>query len=119
MAAEPTLGAEEEDHLDDLDREELPARAPRSTPRCATTPRSCWSTTSPVPAIRQPDGPYRERVREALSDPAVERRGLFRPETVERMLREPDATRTALGSNAVWQPALLETCLQKVEDLAR
>jgi asparagine synthase (glutamine-hydrolysing) len=32
------------------------------------------------------------------------------------MLREPDAARTTLGSNAVWQPALLETRLQKVED---
>jgi asparagine synthase (glutamine-hydrolysing) len=73
----------------------------------------------PVPAIRQLDGPYRERVREALSDPAAKRRGLFRPETVERMLREPNATRTTLGSNALWQLALLEMWLQKVEDLAR
>ena len=73
----------------------------------------------PVPAIRQLDGPYLERVREALSDPAAKRRGLFRPETVERMLREPNATRTTLGSNALWQLALLEMWLQKVEDLAR
>jgi asparagine synthase (glutamine-hydrolysing) len=73
----------------------------------------------PVPAIRQLDGPYLERVREALSDPAAKRRGLFRPETVERMLREPNAIRTTLGSNALWQLALLEMWLQKVEDLAR
>jgi asparagine synthase (glutamine-hydrolysing) len=73
----------------------------------------------PVPAIRQLDGPYRERVRDALSDPAAKRRGLFRPDTVERMLREPNATRTTLGSNALWQLALLEMWLQKVEDLAR
>ncbi|HST97360.1 MAG TPA: N-acetylglutaminylglutamine amidotransferase [Geodermatophilus sp.] len=73
----------------------------------------------PVPAIRQLDGPYRERVRDALSDPAAKRRGLFRPETVERMLREPNAIRTTLGSNALWQLALLEMWLQKMEDLAR
>ena len=73
----------------------------------------------PVPAIRQLDGPYRERVRDALSDPAAKRRGLFRSETVERMLREPNAIRTTLGSNALWQLALLEMWLQKVEDLAR
>jgi len=73
----------------------------------------------PVPAIRQLDGPYLERVRDALSDPAAKRRGLFRPETVERMLREPNAIRTTLGSNALWQLALLEMWLQKVEDLAR
>src|ERR687889_2378795 len=42
----------------------------------------------PVPAIRQLEGPYLERVRTALSDPAAQQRGLFRPDTVERMLRE-------------------------------
>jgi asparagine synthase (glutamine-hydrolysing) len=73
----------------------------------------------PVPAIRQLDGPYLERVREALTDPAAKRRGLFRPDTVERMLREPNVTRTTLGSNALWQLALLEMWLQKVEDTAR
>jgi asparagine synthase (glutamine-hydrolysing) len=66
----------------------------------------------PVPAIRQLDGPYLERVREALTDPAAKQRGLFRPEAVERMLREPNAERTTLGSNALWQLALLEMWLQ-------
>ena len=32
----------------------------------------------PVPAIRQLEGPYLDRVREALSDPAAKARGLFR-----------------------------------------
>jgi asparagine synthase (glutamine-hydrolysing) len=73
----------------------------------------------PVPAIRQLDGPYLERVREALTDPAAKRRGLFRPDAVEAMLREPNATRTTLGSNALWQLALLEMWLQKMEDVAR
>ena len=69
-------------------------------------------------AVRQLDGPYRERVRDALGDPAAGRRAQFRPDTVERMLREPGVTRTP-GWNALWQPALLHTRLQKVEDLAR
>ena len=73
----------------------------------------------PVPAIRQLEGPYLERVREALTDPAAQRRGLFRPDAVEAMLREPNATRTTLGSNALWQLALLEMWLQKVEGTAR
>jgi asparagine synthase (glutamine-hydrolysing) len=70
----------------------------------------------PVPAIRQLDGPYLERVRDALTDPAAKRRGLFRPDAVDRMLRDPNGTRTTLGSNALWQLALLEMWLQEVVD---
>lgn len=66
----------------------------------------------PVPAIRQLDGPCLQRVRDALTDPAAKRRGVFRPDAVDRMLREPNATRTVLGSNALWQLALLEMWLQ-------
>lgn len=67
----------------------------------------------PVPAIRQLEGPYLQRVREALTDPASVRRGLFQVSTVERMLAAPNATRTTLGSNALWQLALLEMWLQE------
>ena len=35
------------------------------------------------------------------------------------MLRGPDAVRATLGVDALVQPALLETWLQKVEDLSR
>ena len=66
----------------------------------------------PVPAIRQLEGPYLDRVKEALSDPVARRRGLFRPETVRGLLADPNATRTTLGSNALWQLALLEMWLQ-------
>jgi asparagine synthase (glutamine-hydrolysing) len=66
----------------------------------------------PVPAIRQLDGPYLERVREALMAPEAMRRGLYRREVVETMLSEPNTTRTRLGSNALWQLALLEMWLQ-------
>ncbi len=66
----------------------------------------------PVPAIRQLEGPYLDRVRDALTDPAAIERGLFRRETVNAMLADPNTTRTTLGSNALWQLALLEMWLQ-------
>ncbi len=66
----------------------------------------------PVPAIRQLDGPYLERVRQALTDPAAVRRGLFRSEAIDRMLAAPNQARTTLGSNALWQLALIEMWLQ-------
>ncbi|HEY5822701.1 MAG TPA: N-acetylglutaminylglutamine amidotransferase [Propionibacteriaceae bacterium] len=66
----------------------------------------------PVPAIRQLEGPYLERVRAALTDPQAKRRGLFRGKAVRSMLADPNTTRTTLGSNALWQLALLEMWLQ-------
>src|SRR2546421_3613461 len=66
----------------------------------------------PVPAIRQLEGPYLERVREALSDPAARARRLFRPGAVERLLAAPNETRTTLGANALWQLAFIEMWLQ-------
>ena len=51
----------------------------------------------PVPAIRQLEGPYLERVRAALLDPAAKERGLFRSGPVEAMLADPNTTRTTLG----------------------
>ena len=67
----------------------------------------------PVPAIRQLEGPYLARVRDALTDPAARSRGLFRSGPVEAMLADPNTTRTQLGSNALWQLALLEMWLQQ------
>jgi asparagine synthase (glutamine-hydrolysing) len=66
----------------------------------------------PVPAIRQLEGPYLERVRAALLDPAARQRDLYRPDVVENWLADPNSTRTTLGSNALWQLALLEMWLQ-------
>ena len=67
----------------------------------------------PVPAIRQLEGPYLDRVREVLTDPVALRRGLYRPDAVERLLADPNSERTTLGSNALWQVALLEMWLQE------
>jgi asparagine synthase (glutamine-hydrolysing) len=66
----------------------------------------------PVPAIRQLAGPYLDLARQALLDPVAATRGLFRPAAVEAMLAAPNQNRTTLGSNALWQLALLELWLQ-------
>ena len=68
----------------------------------------------PVPAIRQLEGGFLDLARDALLDPAARSRGLFRGEVVERMLASPNETRTTLGSNALWQLALLELWLQEM-----
>ncbi|MFJ3379484.1 N-acetylglutaminylglutamine amidotransferase [Curtobacterium sp. NPDC090217] len=66
----------------------------------------------PVPAIRQLKGPYLERVREALHAPEARERGLFDAGEVERMLQDPNSTRTEIGANALWQLGLIEMWLQ-------
>lgn len=66
----------------------------------------------PVPAIRHMAGPVLDRVREALAAPEARSRGLFRDEYLAELLSAPDEHRTTLGSNALWQAALLEIWLQ-------
>jgi len=66
----------------------------------------------PVPAIRHLSGSFLDRVRDAVTDPVAKQRGLFRPEWQTRMLADPNTERTTLGSNALWQVALLEMWLQ-------
>ncbi len=67
----------------------------------------------PVPAIRHLSGPFLDRVREAVTDPVAKDRGLFRSDWLQRMLADPNTERTTLGSNALWQVALLEMWLQE------
>jgi asparagine synthase (glutamine-hydrolysing) len=66
----------------------------------------------PVPAIRHLSGLLLERVSDALNSQVARDRGLFRPERVRGLLVDPNAERTTLGSNALWQVALLELWLQ-------
>ncbi|GAA1522558.1 N-acetylglutaminylglutamine amidotransferase [Sphaerisporangium rubeum] len=66
----------------------------------------------PVPAIRHIHGPFLRLVRDALTSPAARSRGLFQPAAVEKLLAAPDAHRTTLGANALWQLGLLELWLQ-------
>lgn len=67
----------------------------------------------PVPAIRHLSGSFLDRVRDAVIDPVARDRGLFRADRLQRMLADPNTERTTLGSNALWQVALLEMWLQE------
>jgi asparagine synthase (glutamine-hydrolysing) len=67
----------------------------------------------PVPAIRHLEGPFLDRVREAVTDPVAKARGLVRGDWLDAMLADPNTRRTNLGSNALWQVALLEMWLQE------
>src|ERR687894_386736 len=67
----------------------------------------------PVPAIRHLSGSFLDRVRDAVTDPVAKDRGLFRTDWLQRMLADPNTERTTLGSNALWQVALLEMWLQQ------
>ncbi|MCA1696751.1 MAG: N-acetylglutaminylglutamine amidotransferase, partial [Actinobacteria bacterium] len=66
----------------------------------------------PVPALKHLEGPYLDLVKEALHAPAAKERGIFRQEYVDRLLKEPNDHSTRLGSNKLWQIALLELWLQ-------
>jgi asparagine synthase (glutamine-hydrolysing) len=67
----------------------------------------------PVPAIRHLEGPFLERVRDAVDAPVAKARGLVRRDWLDAMLADPNTQRTNLGSNALWQVALLEMWLQE------
>ena len=69
----------------------------------------------PVPGIRHMHGEVMEMVRAALTNDAARSRGLYRPETLDRLLAAPNDARTTLGSNALWQLAVLEMWLQSME----
>ena len=54
-------------------------------------------------------------MRDALTSASARDRALYRPEVVEALLAAPNETRTTLGSNALWQVAMLEMWLQTME----
>ena len=66
----------------------------------------------PVPGIRHLDGEVLDLVRDTLTGEAARGRGIFRSEPINALLADPNATRTTLGSNELWQVALLEMWLQ-------
>jgi asparagine synthase (glutamine-hydrolysing) len=68
----------------------------------------------PVPGIRHLEGPVLDMVRDALTNDAARARGLYRPETVNALLAAPNQARTVLGSNVLWQLAVLEMWLQRM-----
>jgi asparagine synthase (glutamine-hydrolysing) len=67
----------------------------------------------PVPGIRHLSGPLFEIVKDALGNAAARQRGLFRDEYVQKLLAAPNEVRSNLGSNVLWQVALIELWLQK------
>ena len=69
----------------------------------------------PVPGIRHLGGGVLDLVRDALKSASARDRALYRPEVVEALLAAPNETRTTLGSNALWQVAMLEMWLQTME----
>lgn len=66
----------------------------------------------PVPGIRHLQGDVLTMVRDALTNDAARARGLYAPQRVSTLLDAPNDTRTTLGSNALWQLAVLEMWLQ-------
>ncbi|GAA4395130.1 N-acetylglutaminylglutamine amidotransferase [Tsukamurella soli] len=69
----------------------------------------------PVPGIRHLHGEMLDMVTDALTSRAAKDRGLFEVAAVDRLLGDPNGIRTTLGSNALWQMALLEMWLQDME----
>jgi asparagine synthase (glutamine-hydrolysing) len=67
----------------------------------------------PVPGVRHLDGEILDRVRDALGARAAVERGLFRPDMVRDLLEDPNAARTTIGANVLWQIGLLELWLQR------
>ncbi|GAA1373919.1 N-acetylglutaminylglutamine amidotransferase [Luteococcus sanguinis] len=66
----------------------------------------------PVPGIRHLEGEVLDLVHDALGSQTARDRGLFEPGPIESLLADPNTTRTTLGSNELWQVALLEMWLQ-------
>ncbi|MGY1744700.1 N-acetylglutaminylglutamine amidotransferase [Blastococcus sp. SYSU D00695] len=66
----------------------------------------------PVPAITHLEGKVLGLVRDALTSDAARDRGLFRPDYVAGLLRDPNGDLTPLRGNKLWQLGLLELWLQ-------
>jgi asparagine synthase (glutamine-hydrolysing) len=67
----------------------------------------------PVPGIRYLSGALFDIVKDALGNAAARQRGLFRDDYVQKLLAAPNEVRSNLGSNVLWQVALIELWLQK------
>lgn len=66
----------------------------------------------PVPGLTHLEGKVLDRVKDALFAPEARRRGLFRADYVDTLLRDPNAELTPLRGNKLWQLGLLEMWLQ-------
>ena len=70
----------------------------------------------PVPGIRHLEGGVLDLVADTLRSQAAIDRGLYRPETLEKLFADPNGIRTRLDGNELWQVALLEMWLQTMEE---
>lgn len=66
----------------------------------------------PVPGIRHLEGEVLELVRDTLGSSAALDRHVFDADVLDRLLADPNTTRTTLGSNELWQLVTLELWLQ-------
>ncbi|ORM25011.1 N-acetylglutaminylglutamine amidotransferase [Williamsia sp. 1135] len=69
----------------------------------------------PVPGIRHLDGGVLDLVTDTLRAQSARDRGLYEESTLAALLAAPNETRTTLGSNSLWQLAMLEMWLQTME----
>ena len=69
----------------------------------------------PVPGIRHLDGGVLDLVTDTLRARSAQARGLYDDDAVAGLLAAPNETRTTLGSNSLWQLAMLEMWLQAME----
>ncbi|HUN00477.1 MAG: asparagine synthase (glutamine-hydrolyzing) [Halothiobacillus sp. 20-53-49] len=67
----------------------------------------------PVPALKYVRGPFFEFMRDILSTPTAQARGLFEPRYVNRLLAEPDQHFTRLQGSKLWHLAVFELWLQQ------
>ena len=67
----------------------------------------------PVPGIRYLTGPMFDIVHSALTSRTAKERGLFKDSYIQKLLAAPNENRSNLGSNVLWQVALIELWLQK------
>ncbi|MEX2387995.1 MAG: N-acetylglutaminylglutamine amidotransferase [Phycisphaeraceae bacterium] len=67
----------------------------------------------PVPALKYLRGPYLERVRDILNQPAARDRNVFDDDYVNMLLDDPESHITRLRGSKLWQVTLLEYWLQK------
>ncbi len=67
----------------------------------------------PVPVLKHLQGPFLERVRAVVTDPASRARGIFREDRIDELLAEPERHLTPLKGSKLWQTALLLDWLQR------
>ena len=70
----------------------------------------------PGSCAHPPEGPYLDLVRDALYAPAAKERGLFAPESVDRLLADPNGQLTPLRGNELWQIALAGVVAAEARD---